>query len=82
MGKQSDSNHGEGNPEAAENFNKAERAFVDSPRGKEKIREGTHVPPAEEADLAKAEQVGRDHAKNDDSKSASVLKNKQDVRNK
>jgi hypothetical protein len=82
MGKESGSNHGEGNPDAAKRFNKAERSFVDSARGKEKIREGTHVPPAEEADLAKAEQVGRDHAKNDDSKSASVLKNQQNVRNK
>jgi hypothetical protein len=82
MGKESGSNHGEGNPEAAERFNKAERSFVDSARGKEKIREGTHVSPAEEANLAKAEQVGRDHAKNDDSKSASILKNQQNVLNK
>jgi hypothetical protein len=69
MGKESE-NHGEGNPEAADRFNKAERGFVDSPRGKKKIKEGPKVGPGEEADLAKAEQVGRDHAKDDDSQTA------------
>ena len=33
-------NHGEGDPQAAERFNAAERAFVDSARGKKKIKEG------------------------------------------
>jgi hypothetical protein len=37
MGKESESNHGEGNPEAADRFNKAERAFVASARGKKKV---------------------------------------------
>jgi hypothetical protein len=70
MGKESESNHGEGNPEAAERFNKAERAFVASARGKKKVKEGPKVAPAEEADLTKAEQAGRDHAKDDDSQTA------------
>ena len=63
-------NHGEGDPQAAERFNSAERAFVDSARGKKKIKDGPQVTPGEEAELAKAEQTGRDHAKEDDSRSA------------
>jgi hypothetical protein len=70
MGKESESNHGEGNPEAADRFNKAERAFVASARGKKKVKEGPKVAPAEEAELARAEQAGRDHAKDDDSQTA------------
>lgn len=62
MEKQSTSNHGEGNPEAADEFNSAERKFVNSPRGKRKIQEGPHVSPAEEAELADAEQRGRERA--------------------
>jgi hypothetical protein len=68
MGKQSPSNHGEGNPEAADRFNTAERTFVDSARGKKKIREGADVRPEEEADLAASEQLGRERTKSDDPK--------------
>jgi hypothetical protein len=60
-------NHGEGNPEAAENFNKAERAFVESARGEQAIREGTKLRPDEEAELAKAEDEARSRSKGDDS---------------
>jgi len=63
--KESPVNHGEGNPEAAEHFNSAEKAFVDSDRGKKKIKEGPQVQPGEEADLEKAEAAGRRHAKSD-----------------
>jgi hypothetical protein len=66
MGKQSPSNHGEGNPEAADRFNTAEREFVGSARGKKKIQEGAVVQPEEEADLARSEQLGRERAKGDD----------------
>lgn len=66
MGKQSSSNHGEGDPEAADRFNSAEREFVDSPRGRRKIQEGANVRPEEEADLAEAEQIGRERAKDGD----------------
>ena len=52
MGKESPSNHGEGNPEAADRFNTAEREFVGSARGKKKIQEGADVRPEEEAELA------------------------------
>jgi hypothetical protein len=67
MPKPSSTNHGEGNPEAAEHFNSAERQFVESERGKKKIREGAGVRPNEEADLAEAERIAREHAKDDDS---------------
>jgi hypothetical protein len=63
----STTNHGEGNPEAAEEFNKAEREFVESARGREKIRRGAEVRPGEEADLANAEEQGKSRARNDDS---------------
>ena len=66
MEKQS-ANHGEGNPEAAERFNEAEQAFVDSAQGKKAVREGAQVRPEEEADLAKAEELGRARSKGDDS---------------
>jgi hypothetical protein len=70
MEKKSPSNHGEGDPEAAERFNTAEQRFVDSARGKRKIKEGAQVAPAEEADLADAEKRGRERAKDDDSNAA------------
>jgi hypothetical protein len=62
MGKRPSSNHGEGNPEAADRFNSAEREFVNSPRGRRKIQEGANVRP-EETELAEAEQIGRERAK-------------------
>jgi hypothetical protein len=64
---QSPTNHGEGNPEAAEEFNQAERKFVNSPQGKKKIEQGPEVRPGEEADLKDAERRGKSHAKHDDS---------------
>jgi hypothetical protein len=66
MGKETDTNHGEGNPEAAEEFNSSEQAFVNSPRGKKKIAEGPQVSPAEEASLTEAERLGRERAKGND----------------
>jgi hypothetical protein len=67
MSNESPTNHGEGNPEAADRFNTAEREFVDSARGKKKIHEGPQVQSDEEAGLAKAEELGRQRAKADDS---------------
>jgi hypothetical protein len=63
------SNQGEGNPEAADRFNTAEREFVNSKGGKQKLQEGARVRPDEEAELAEAEQLGRERAKDDDSAS-------------
>ena len=65
--KEKSTNHGEGNPEAAAEFNKAEQAFVNSPKGKEKISKGPQVQPDEEAGLAQAEQRAKARGKNDDS---------------
>jgi hypothetical protein len=65
--KQRGTNHGEGNPEAAAEFNKAEQTFVNSPKGKAKISKGPQVRPEEEADLEQAEQSAKTHGKNDDS---------------
>jgi hypothetical protein len=61
-------NHGEGNPEAAAEFNQAERKFVESPKGKQKIAQQPRLGPGEEADIERAEERARSHAKNDDSK--------------
>jgi hypothetical protein len=66
MEKRSTSNHGEGDPEAAERFNAAEREFVNSERGKKKIEEGPQVRADEAADLADAENRGRERAKDED----------------
>jgi hypothetical protein len=74
MSKKSPANHGEGNPEAAERFNEAERKFVNSDRGKQKIKEGPHVKPNEEAGLAEAERQGRERAKDDDSEPGHTAK--------
>ncbi len=60
-------NHGEGNPEAAAEFNKAERDFVASEAGQRKIKEGPKVKPGEEADLEQAVKLGKARAKADDS---------------
>jgi hypothetical protein len=60
-------NHGEGNPEAAAEFNEAEQKFVNSPGGKEKIKKGPQVKRGEEEELARAEQRAKTHAKHDDS---------------
>ena len=65
-------NHGEGNPEAAAEFNKAEQAFVNSPKGKATISKGPNVRPEEEADLLQAEQRAKSHGKNDDSKTTKM----------
>jgi hypothetical protein len=52
-------NKGEGNPEAAARFNKAEQDFVHSERGQKKIREAGNVRPDEEAQLEEAERTTR-----------------------
>jgi hypothetical protein len=66
MGNKPDSNHGEGNPQAAAEFNSSEQAFVNSARGKKKIAEGPHVGAQDEASLLEAERKGRERAKGDD----------------
>ena len=65
MGTSSGSNQGEGNREAAKNFNDAEQKFVNSSDGQSKIKKGPQVRPEEEADLKRAEEVTRSRGKND-----------------
>jgi bacterioferritin len=57
------SNHGEGDPEAAKRFNEAETRFVESARGKQRVRDGANVRPGEEAQLKEAERLGKERAK-------------------
>jgi len=64
----SDANHGEGNPEAAAHFNKAEHQFIASKRGQQKIREAGNVSPEEEAKLEEAERAARAPGMNSDAK--------------
>jgi hypothetical protein len=66
MGKESQSNHGEGNPEAANEFNTREQEFVNSAGGKKKIAQGAQVRPEDEASLTEAERLGRQRSKGDD----------------
>lgn len=63
MKKPSIVNHGEGNPEAAERFNKAETEFVGSKRGKNRIRAGVTVQPGEQSEFDEAEQRGKARAR-------------------
>jgi hypothetical protein len=70
MGTESRSNHGEGNPEAANEFNSREQEFVNSASGKKKIAQGAEVRPEDEASLLEAEHLGRQRSKGDDPKAA------------
>jgi hypothetical protein len=65
--EKSPANLGEGNPEAAAEFNAAEQKFVKSARGKQKIRRGAQVRPSEESELEQAEETAKARGKNDDS---------------
>jgi hypothetical protein len=60
-------NLGEGNSEAAAEFNEAEQKFVKSAQGREKIRRGAQVQPGEESALEQAEASAKARGKNDDS---------------
>ncbi len=73
--EKSPANFGEGNPEAAAEFNEAEQKFVNSARGKQTIEQGAQVSPGEESALEQAEEAGKARAKNDDS-STKAMKQK------
>ena len=51
---------------AGKRFNEAETRFVESARGKQKVRDGANVRPDEESALADAERLGRARAKGSD----------------
>jgi len=74
MTEKSPTNFGEGNPEAAAEFNEEEQKFVQSRRGKLKIRRGAKVPPGEEAALEQAEERAKARGKNDDSQTKEMSK--------
>jgi len=67
MTNESNGNQGEGNREAAARFNEAEKRYVASPKGEEKIHESVHVRPEEERELAEAERLASERAKAQDS---------------
>ena len=60
-------NQGEGNREAAAEFNEAERRFVNSPAGQQKIEQGTHLDEQDEQEGERAEQAAKQRAKAQDS---------------
>jgi hypothetical protein len=66
MATNSKTNHGEGNPEAGKRFNEAETRFVESARGKQKVRDGANIRSDEESALADAERLGTARAKGAD----------------
>jgi len=70
--ERSPANLGEGNPEAAAEFNEAEQKFVKSERGQQKIHEGAQVRPGEQAELEQAEERAKARGKNDDSKTTQM----------
>jgi hypothetical protein len=70
--EKSPTNFGEGNPEAAAEFNEAEQKFVKSERGKQKIRRGAEVRPGEESALEQAEATAKARGRNDDSQTKAM----------
>ena len=70
--EKSPANLGEGNPEAAAEFNEAEQKFVKSPRGKQRIRRGAQVRPEEQAALEQAEESAKARGKEDDSQTTEM----------
>ncbi|HEY2864161.1 MAG TPA: hypothetical protein VGK37_11135 [Casimicrobiaceae bacterium] len=66
MKRKDDKVHGEGNYKAAREFDAAEAAFARSGRVDKAARDAAPKSPAEEAELARAEQAGRQPGRGDD----------------
>jgi hypothetical protein len=66
MTRKEDKVHGEGNYKAAREFDAAEAAFVKSGRVDKAARGAAPKSPAEEAELARAEQEARQHVRGED----------------
>ncbi len=64
--KKPDKIHGEGNYEAAKQFNDAEKAFVQSGKVEQAARNAAPKSKAEEDELNRAEQAARARAKEED----------------
>jgi len=68
---QSGKNQGEGDRESARRFNEAERAFVESERGRSAIRSSKPASsPDEEHEIEEAEQAAQRRAKENDPEEA------------
>lgn len=67
---------GEGNYEAARQFDEAERKFVKSGKVGEAARRAAPKSAKEEAELKKAEQIGKSRAKGEDPAVASTTQKK------
>jgi hypothetical protein len=63
---QDDRNEGEGNRTAARRFNESEQAFAASGRVKRAARDARPRSDDEAADMDRAEQAGRSHARDED----------------
>jgi len=66
MKRKEDKVHGEGNYKAAKEFDAAEAAFVKSGRVDKAARDAAPKSAAEEAELARAEQLARERAREED----------------
>jgi hypothetical protein len=66
MKPKDDKVHGEGNYKAAREFDAAEAAFVKSGGVEKAARDAAPKSPAEEAELARAEQLARERARDED----------------
>ncbi|HEX4524778.1 MAG TPA: hypothetical protein VH704_14760 [Casimicrobiaceae bacterium] len=66
MKRKEDKVHGEGNYKAAKEFDAAEAAFVKSGRVDKAARDAAPKSDAEEAELARAEQLARERAREED----------------
>ena len=66
MKDKDDKVHGEGNYKAAKEFDAAEAAFVKSGRVDKAARDAAPKSAAEEAELARAEQLARERAREED----------------
>jgi hypothetical protein len=67
-------NQGEGNKEADRNYREHTEKFINSERGKEQIKHAGDVSPGEQAELEKAEEIGKSHAKEADKKAPAGAK--------
>jgi hypothetical protein len=59
-------NEGEGNRSADQRYREATEKFVNSPRGREEMREAGNVSPEEEREIEQAEQQAKQRGKEHD----------------
>jgi hypothetical protein len=76
ISKHQDKNQGEGNKEADRRYREQTESFVNSERGKEKIRKAGQLSPQEERDIRDAEEQAKGHAKEHDPEETVDFKHK------